>query len=197
MNDKKGLPSLPMPRSDEDLYRGLSPLYSTREVLDNVNNEIAKYEKDHGYKIDSNTLVQAMSLKEYENATLMSFGLSEITKPFALQLSLDLQAQYKCDTDGKKSLAELTALNYCRVLEVQKNLFGFLKINKYSELTIKIIAVLSKELDRAQRHYITSLQSLEMGLQPPLNISIRTNTANIAGQQAIQQVGEQTNVKGL
>jgi len=35
-----------------------------------------------------------------------------------------------------------------------------------------------------------------MGLQPPLNVNIRTTTTNIANQQAIQQVGEQTNVKG-
>lgn len=56
----------------------------------------------------------------------------------------------------------------------------------YGDLTVKILAVLSKEQDRAQRHYLTSIQALEMGLQPPMNVTVRSQIANVANQQLVK-----------
>lgn len=178
------------------VFENIEPTYSPRTVLLKANEEIKKYRKDKDYQLTDVTLVQAMSLREFETGVLMASVLPDSFKTMASELSKKLQEEYGCTTYGKKSLAEMAALNYGRILAIQKQLMGFLEKDGYGDLTVKIIATLSKELDKAQRHYLTALQSLEMGLQPPLNVNIKTTTTNIANQQAIQQVGEQTNVKG-
>jgi len=178
--------SLQIVLSDDEIYSGMSPQYSKRSVLDNAKQEIEKYAQDNNHELDNDRLLKAMSLKEYENASLMTLGLSDLMRPFALQLSLSYQAEYKCETMGRKSLAEMAAMNYCRVLEIQRKMRSFLSKNEYGDLTVKIMLFFSKEIDRAQRHYLTSLQALEIGLQPPLNVSVRTQVANVANQQMVQ-----------
>jgi hypothetical protein len=138
-----------------------------------------------------------MSLKEFDTSVLMATGLTEHIRTFAQKLSLDYQAKYKCDDVTRKSLAELSAFNYCRILDTQKRINNYLEIGTFTDIGVKYIATLSKELDRAERHYLTSIQALELGLQQPLNVSIRTNTANVANQQAIQQIEKDRHEFGI
>ncbi len=53
-------------------------------------------------------------------------------------------------------------------------------------MDIKYLSVLSKELDRANRQYISALQTLYSLKQPPLSVSLKTDTAYLANQQVIQ-----------
>lgn len=170
--------------------------YSSLAVLDSVKNEFDKQKANKAYELNQGTLTQALSLDEFKTGVLMASSLSHAKQPFSLQLSLDLQKQYKCDTVSKKALAELTALNYCRCLSLQGSIAGYLNGDSFTDMGVKYLGVLSKELDRAQRHFFTAIQSLELGIQPALNMTVRAQTANIANNQAIQQVEEQTNVKG-
>lgn len=199
MSDKKGLPSLPSLPTEVDKYdrlKYISMPFDPINVKEKALVEMEGKKAGDTFQSDNSLIVNAMTLNEFQHGYLMAIALDEKYRTFAVQLSRDYQRQYKCDTQGKRSLAELSVLNYCRVLEAQYRLDSYLGKDSYGDLTVKIIGVLSKELDRAQRHYLTSMQALEMGLQQPINVSIKTNTANIAGQQAIQQVKEQTNVKG-
>jgi hypothetical protein len=199
MGDKKGLPSLPSLPDKVDKYDKLNYVLMPFDPINVKNKALLEIEgKKVGESFESTDsfIVSAMTLQEFHHGYLMATSLGKEYRTFAVQLSRDYQKQYKCDTVGKKSLAELSAINYCRILEAQNKLDAYMSKEAYGDLTVKIMAVLSKEIDRAQRHYLTSMQALELGLQQPLTVSIRTNTANIAGQQAIQQVGEQTNVKG-
>jgi len=170
----------------ERVFSGIEPTYAPRSVLIRAETEVEKFRKDKKHELSNTVLVQAMSLREFETSIAMVSGMSEHLRTLAMQLSQDFQKQYKCDTAGKKSLAELASLNYCRVLDIQKRLTGFLDKDGYGEITVKIMGFFSKELDRAQRHYLTSLQALEIGLQPPLNVSVRTQVANVANQQMVQ-----------
>ncbi len=191
MSDKKGLPSLPsLPKVSkyDEIFSGISPTYSPDTVLGKAKAEVEKYHKDNKYELSNVALVQAMSLREFEMSVLMVTGLTEEMRTFAQKLSLDYQERYKCDDVTRKSLAELSAFNYCRILDTQKRIQSYLNGGSFTDIGVKYIAVLSKELDRAERHYLTSMQALEIGLQQPLSVSIRTNTANIANQQAIQQI---------
>lgn len=200
MDENKSLQDLQSLPAQVDKYeklKGLSMPYEPFQVKKAALTEMEE-KKDVALfnSAGDSPITRAMTLREFDNGLLMSLGLTDVYQTLATQLSLDLQKEYKCNTSGKKSLAEIASLNYCRVLETQRRMNSFLSKDSYGELTVKILSILSKEQDRAQRHYLTSMQSLEMGLQPAFNFSIKTNTANFASQQAIQQVGEQTNVKG-
>ena len=136
-------------------------------------------------------ITRAMTLREFDNGVLMSMAVDDQYKTFAIQMSLDLQKQYKCDTVGTKSLAELTSLNYCRIIEIQRRINAYLQIGEITDRGVKYLGIISKELDRAQRHYLTSIQALEVGLQPPMNMTVRTQVANVANQQMVKNQIEQ------
>jgi len=200
MGVKKGLPSLPsLPAKGkyEEVFSGIAPTYSPETVLGKAKIEIEKYRKDNKYELSNTALVQAMSLKEFDTSVLMVTGLTEEMRTFAQKLSLDYQARYACEDVTRKSLAELSAFNYCRILDTQKRIHSYLDRGTFTDIGVKYIATLSKELDRAERHYITSIQALEIGLQQPLSVSIKTNTANVANQQAIQQIQKDREEYGI
>lgn len=182
--------------TDDEVYDMLTMPFGAREVMKKAKAEINKRIADRETPVDDMVITQVLALREFDNGLLLAEASSELVRVCVAQFSKDLMQQYKCDTVAKKSLAEITALNFGRILSIQKYLLGFARKDEYSDLTSKIVGVLSKELDRAQRHYLTSLQALEMGVQLPLRVNIHTHSTNIANQQAIQQVGEQTNVKG-
>ena len=56
----------------------------------------------------------------------------------------------------------MTSLNYVRVLEIQDRINSYLGKGSVDDIGIKFLSVMSKELDRAERHYISSLQLLRM-----------------------------------
>lgn len=197
--NKKNRFNLPSILSDNegDILQYMTMQYDPRTVKRKATQELMSKKIGDELTVEpSGFLGKAMTLNEFHHGVLMGWALPETYQSFAVQLSRDYQNQYKCDSEGKKSLAELSAVNYCRILIIQRKINAYLSKNELHDLGLKYVAILSKELDRAQRHYLTSMQALEMGLQQPLTVSIRTNTANVATQQAIQQVGEQTNVKG-
>lgn len=166
------------------LHMPFEPMQVQDKALKELDDKKGETSFDAG---GESSLAQAMTLKEFDNGLLMSLGLQSIYKTFAIQLSQDLQRDYKCETAGRKSLAEVAALNHVRILDLQRHINGFLIKDAYGDLTAKIIAVLSKELDRAQRQYMTAIQTLEMGVQPPLKVNVRTQVANVANQQAIME----------
>ena len=182
--------------SDDEVYNFLTMPFGASEVMKKAKAEINKRIANKEAQVEDMAITHAIALREFDNGILLAEASSELVRVFVAQFAKDLMQQYKCDTVAKKSLAEITALNFGRIISIQKYLLGFARKDEYSDLTSKIVGVLSKELDRAQRHYLTSLQALEMGVQPPLRLNIHTQSTNIANQQAIQQVGEQTNVNG-
>lgn len=187
-----------IPDNERDVLQYLTMKYDPRTVKIKASQKLLSTQVGDELTVEpSDFLGQAMTLNEFHHGVLMGWAIPESYQSFAVQLSRDYQNQYKCDSEGKKSLAELSAINYCRILIIQRKINNYLSKSDITELGLKYLAIISKDLDRAQRHYLTSMQALEMGLQQPLNVSIRTNTTNVASQQAIQQVGEQTNVKAI
>jgi len=58
---------------------------------------------------------------------------------------------------------------------------------------VQYLAVLSKELDRAERHYLASLQALKMLKSPSFEVNIKTNTAVVGQNQIVQANNGQNN----
>lgn len=160
--------------------------YDPSIVLEKAGQEI---EKEKGYssaiEFDSN-IYKAMTLFEFEKGVLMSSSIPDRFIVFALEFSRNLQKEFNCLNPSEKSMAEIIAINFVRVLELQrkiKDLYGKGNINK---LEMEFLAILSKELDRAQRHYLTSLQALKMLKSPAFEVNIKTQTAVVGQNQVVQ-----------
>lgn len=135
--------------------------------------------------LESN-LYKAMTILELEKGILLASALPEQFRTFALEFNKNLQKEYDCRTPSEKSLAEVTGLNFVRTLVVQEKINSYLSLGSITEIGIKYLAILSKELDRAERHYLTSLQALRAFRMPPLEVNIKTQTAVVCQNQIVQ-----------
>lgn len=187
MKDKNNVPRLPDKVDKHDTLDFVLTTFDPISVKEKALLEMEGKKSGDSFKSEDIYIVPAMTLKEFHHGLLMAWGLKDTYQSFAVQLSRDYQTQYKCETVGRKSLAELAALNYCRILEIQRRINNVLENDVVRDEGTRYIATMSKELDRAQRHYLTAMQALEIGLQPPINLSVRTQVANIANQQVVQE----------
>jgi len=143
-------------------------------------------------EIVSNTnYYKAMTLFEFDKGVLLLNAIPELHRIFALEFSKNLQAEYNCVTPSEKSVAEIVCLNFVRTLEIQRKIKDALERMK-TRYDIQYLAVLSKELDRAERHYLTSLQALKMLRSPSFEVNIKTDTA-VVGQNQIVQANSRQN----
>ena len=185
----KELKALATPLSPEEVLEFLrsgKTTYDPELILKNVNSEIAvKSGGQEAINPDSN-FYKSLTLFEFEKGILLVSVIPEMYRTFAIDLSRKLQAEFNCQTTSGKATAELAALNFVRTMEVQRRIDSCLARDTISEISVKYLAVLSKELDRANRHYLTVVQVLKTMNQPPLSISVKTQTAVIGQNQIVQ-----------
>jgi hypothetical protein len=131
-------------------------------------------------------IFKALTLNEFDNGMLMTFALPEQLKTFAIDMSRKLQKEYDCGTISENATCELAALSYSRMLEAQRRITLVLAQGTTTELLNQFLATMSKELDRATRHYFSAIQTLRMMKQAPLNITIRAQTAIVGQNQIVQ-----------
>ncbi len=146
--------------------------------------DTARESKDFGH---TSNVYKAFTLKEFENGMLLSETLKEEYRTFVIDLSRNIQKEYDCVTPSQRVTAESVACAYGRILQTSALISGYLGKDSVTDYGLKYLAIMSKELDRAHRHYTTTLQTLHMLKQPPLSVTVNANTANIANSQLIQQ----------
>ncbi|MEN8253722.1 MAG: hypothetical protein ABFQ62_05105 [Patescibacteria group bacterium] len=130
---------------------------------------------------------QMMTLYEFENCNLLTHGFSDAYKVLATDMSRQLQQEYDCKTQSEKATAHLTAQNYVRTLELQREVSFILQSDSFSDLRLKRLSILEKAYDRANKQYLLSVQTLKSLKQPPINMTVKAQTANVANQQLIKQ----------
>lgn len=133
-----------------------------------------------------NVLFKAMTLNEFTNGALLSMAVEGHCKTFAIDLMRKFQVEYGCSSPSEKATAELAAVSFVRTLDVQTRITKYLDIGTFTDIGVGYLAFLSKELDRANRHYLTAIQTLRMLRQPPMKLNIKANTAVVGQNQIIQ-----------
>lgn len=130
-------------------------------------------------------IFKAMTLREFDNGTLLSVSVNESHRTFGIDLMRKLQTEYGCVSPSEKATAELIALNFVRILDLERRMTNAFKVSGEA-LGQACLAILSKDLDRATRHYLALLQTLRMLKQPPMQLNIKANTAVVGQNQIIQ-----------
>ena len=159
--------------------------FNSEHILKLADKELGYLKNQKEFGPDTNAY-KALTLLEFDKGILMMSVIPEKYRVFALEFSKNLQSEYQCKTQSEKSIAEMTSLNYVRILEIQDRINSYLSKGSADEIGIKFLSVMSKELDRAERHYISSLQLLRMLKLPPLQMNIKTNTAVVGQNQIVQ-----------
>jgi hypothetical protein len=104
---------------------------------------------------------------------------SENLQTQVIELTNDIIEQYNCNTTLEKSLCEVIANSYGKIMEVSKKVSNQLWAEYLSKERSDYLAILSKELDRENRNYLNSLNNLIELKRPIMNINIKTKNAFI------------------
>ena len=104
----------------------------------------------------------------------------------AKELTSQLIQEYGCKTYSEKALATLTANAYIRMIDNSRRFNGCAEAAEYlSDDRTRYLAMLSKQMDRAHRQFISSLITLKQIKSPAIEMNIKTNTAFVAQNQQI------------
>jgi hypothetical protein len=154
--------------------------------------EIAKKAKE---EISRQTGFSNNEGKDYFQKSLMSFGtdthvplaesVSSRYSSLAVTFCRDLIAEYNCKTVSEKATAQLVANAYVRVMEYSRKMEYGRNLTDIGEAINGHYSMIGKELDRANRHYISALAMLKQLKSPPFQIQVTTKNAFVAQNQQI------------
>lgn len=154
-------------------------------VMDRARQELVKTNSEVALDPESN-LFKAVTLFEFENGALITEAVSERYKTFVISLSRQFQKEFNCKTASEKAIVELAVVSYIRTIEIQRMMKNYLDQNSSSGIGVQFFATLSKELDRANRHFLTAVQALRMTKQQTMHVNVKTQTAVIGQNQIVQ-----------
>lgn len=177
-----------------------------RLVLEETSNDLNGSTVQH--ELSTWADYKAVSLFEFDNGILMTQAIPNKYRTLAINLFRSLQQEYNCKTTGEKVLTELATINYVRFLDLNERIessLATITAQSYrhdtclspkdpfyrgnpnrsacqrTALELKLVAILSKSADQANKAYLSALHSLNYFKQPPLKINIKTQN-NIVGQ---------------
>ena len=97
----------------------------------------------------------------------------------------ELIKEFNCITYRKKALVDLAINAYSRNLTMSRFLVNTINMGHTTAILNNFLGVISKEIDRANRQFITALDTLRQFKQPELKVNVKTNTAFISQNQQI------------
>ena len=123
--------------------------------------------------------------------------IPETHQPLGLKLLSEWCSEFGCESSSEVALVEVMVSCYVRYLNVSEKYTGFLKLTEITSMHLQFYASIGKDLDRAYRHYISSLSTLKQLKAPSLELTVRAKNAYIAqNQQVSSLVVESVDVKG-
>jgi hypothetical protein len=117
--------------------------------------------------------------------------------PLAITVAKQLIDEYRCITAAERTLAETVANAYIRTLRYAEALNDVYSQGSTSPTINRYIEVTGKELDRANRQYLTALSMLKSFNQPGVNVTFKANTAFVAQSQTINPIPNQKAESGI
>lgn len=94
-----------------------------------------------------------------------------------------LVKDYHCTTALERSLCEVIAISYGRVLSTSRLMDQDFNLNYPSKEKVSYLNILSKELDRESRNYLTAINTLLDIRNPKMTINVNTENAFLGENQ--------------
>ena len=129
-------------------------------------------------------------VRSLDNFTRSHIWLAETQKKWHLrttivELANNLIEEYECETTLEKTLCEVIANSYGKVMSISRKLDSSLSFEYFWHERNGFISIMSKELDRANRSYLSAMNQLIEIKEPKTSINIKTKNAYIAQNQQI------------
>ena len=129
---------------------------------------------------------KAISVVNLDTHGLLAIATRENYRTFSIEFDKQLIREYGCTTASEKALVQLIVSAHVRSLQYAAELSNNTGAGKPITSTRNgLYSVLSKEIDRANRQFITGLTALKQLKAPGLTVNVKTNTAFIAQNQQV------------
>lgn len=136
-------------------------------------------------------VVSLASLFSLDNFSSLRELVTEWSNGRATEFGIQLYKEYNCQTASEKALAQTVViafehiLDYSRRLHIMMENTGNAKVidTKVYLLFLKRMQIIGLELDRANRQFLTVLQTLKQIKAPQLEVNVKTKTAFVAQNQ--------------
>jgi hypothetical protein len=140
-------------------------------------------------------LLPVMYGLEVETHAALMGSLQQDYRGMAKELSTQIIKEYSCVTHAEKMLVEVIVNSFTRTLCASKELTegSVAPGASITENRTKYLAVLSKEHDRANRQFLSSLMMLKQIKAPTIEMNIKANTAFVAQNQQINATDHEIN----
>jgi len=127
-----------------------------------------------------------MSTKDVNNiSSSLRETVSGELKTWVTDLASGLVEEYQCNTSLERSLCEIIANSYGRIISTSKLMEEDLKLNYPSKEKMQYLTILSKELDRQNRTYFAAINTLMEIKTPNMSISLNSTNTFLAQNQQI------------
>lgn len=131
---------------------------------------------------------------ENESHVALMESVDENYRMMGKEMSDQMMQEFDCKNEAERSLAQLMVNAYIRVLDNSRRLNNELNGQNITPNRNIYIANLSKQIDRANRQYISALLTLKQLKSPNVEMNIKTNNAFISNNQQIN-VNKDENIK--
>lgn len=167
-------------------WKKICSIESKGELIDKAFEWMKDFDEERENPGLDNPAFELYSTHEFENGDILAKGFSYQYRPLVKNLSLEIQGEYTCFGASEKALAHLMAQSFCQALDMQYSCNELYNATRMNEFSLKRQQIFAKEMDKAYRQYLSCLQIMRSLKQPALNVTIKTQTANIANQQVVQ-----------
>jgi len=131
----------------------------------------------------SNKLLEIIRAKGLQN----HYSLAEVHyseyKIMVVEMCKSLVEEYKCQTPSEIMLVHNIVGAYMRILKFSEKFNDTLAMGHTTALLNPFLSIMGKEIDRANRHFITALETLRQIKQPQIKLNVKANNAFVGQNQ--------------
>jgi hypothetical protein len=167
-------------------------------IFDELGQYVSAHQgKDKNAILDDETrklFDQALGALSLDNHYLLSIATSKDYRSLSIELANQLIKEHSCTSASEKALVHILVNAYIRSLEYARMLSSNTGPGKSITTEMNgLYSALSKEIDRANRQFITALTTLKQLKSPSLTVNVKTNAAFIAQNQQVNAVKKEPN----
>jgi hypothetical protein len=110
---------------------------------------------------------------------------TEKYRMFAREMLKTMIVELNCSNETERALAELAVNAYVRVIDNSRRLNNEYESREITPNRNVYIANLSKQIDRANRQYLSAIMTLRQLKSPTVEMTIKANTAFVSHNQQV------------
>lgn len=138
---------------------------------------------DEAFKAVTDTGFELMKMRESEYHCNLMESFSERYRQLTKLMTEKIIHEHNCQNELEKSIASTIVASYVRYTDNSRRLNNELECTHITPNITAYISMLSKQVDRAHRQYITSLMTLKQLKAPQIEMNIKANTAFVSQNQ--------------